>query len=72
MSVVTALEAETKFGELLDRVMNGEEILITSHDRPVARVVPARRNQLEEARRAAQGFVNFSESSPMHLLGHRP
>ena len=40
MNTVTALEAKTRLGELLDRVARGEEIVITRHDKPVARIVP--------------------------------
>lgn len=40
MSTVTAFQAKTRFGELLDRVARGEEIVITRHERPVARLVP--------------------------------
>ena len=40
MSTVTAFQAKTRFGELLDRVIRGEEIVITRHERPVARLVP--------------------------------
>ncbi len=40
MDTVTAFEAKTRFGELLSRVANGEEIVITRHDKPVARLVP--------------------------------
>lgn len=40
MGTVTAFEAKTRFGELLERVGRGEEIVITRHDKPVARIVP--------------------------------
>jgi prevent-host-death family protein len=40
MSTVTAFQAKTRFGELLDRVSRGEEIVITRHEKPVARLVP--------------------------------
>ena len=40
MSTVTAFEAKTRFGELLDRVSRGEEVVITRHDKPVARLIP--------------------------------
>jgi prevent-host-death family protein len=40
MSTITAFEAKTRFGELLDRVSRGEEIVITRHEKPVARLVP--------------------------------
>jgi prevent-host-death family protein len=34
-------QAKTHFSQLLERVAKGEEITITKHDRPVARLVPA-------------------------------
>jgi len=40
MATVTAFQAKTRFGELLDRVVRGEEIVITRHEKAVARLVP--------------------------------
>jgi len=40
MLQVGAFEAKNSLGALLDRVEGGEEILITRHGRPVARLVP--------------------------------
>jgi prevent-host-death family protein len=37
---IGAFEAKNKFGMLLDRVEHGEEIVITRHGKPVARLVP--------------------------------
>ncbi len=37
---IGAFEAKNKFGMLLERVENGEEIIITRHGKPVARLVP--------------------------------
>jgi prevent-host-death family protein len=37
---VGAFEAKTKLSELLDRVERGEEVVITRHGRPVARLMP--------------------------------
>jgi prevent-host-death family protein len=37
---IGAFEAKNTFGTLLDRVERGEEIVITRHGRPVARLVP--------------------------------
>jgi len=54
MSTVTALEAKTRFGELLDRVARGEEIVITRHDKPVARMIPEGRRSLDGVRRAVE------------------
>jgi prevent-host-death family protein len=52
MNTVTALEAKTRFGNLLDRVARGEEIVITRHDKPVARLVPEGRPSLDKVRQA--------------------
>ena len=37
---IGAFEAKNKLGMLLDRVESGEEIIITRHGKPVARLVP--------------------------------
>lgn len=37
---IGAFEAKNKLGALLDRVERGEEIVITRHGKPVARLVP--------------------------------
>ena len=39
MITVGAFEAKTKLSELLDRVERGEEVVITRHGKPVARLV---------------------------------
>ena len=44
---VGAFHAKTHFSQLLERVAQGEEITITKHDRPVARLVPADRPSRE-------------------------
>jgi prevent-host-death family protein len=38
--VVGSFEAKTKLAALLDRVQRGEEVTITRHGKPVARLVP--------------------------------
>ena len=40
MIEVAAVEAENQLGSLLDRVENGEEVVITRHGKAVARLVP--------------------------------
>ena len=40
MRTVGAFEAKNTFGTLLDWVEQGEEVLVTRHGRPVARLVP--------------------------------
>jgi prevent-host-death family protein len=56
MLTVGAFEAKNTFGSLLDRAEAGEEILITRHGRPVARLVPnstLSAEQIERGRAAA-------------------
>ncbi|MBI3184038.1 MAG: type II toxin-antitoxin system Phd/YefM family antitoxin [Myxococcales bacterium] len=50
---IGAYEAKTHFSELLERVAGGEEITITRHGSPVARLVPAREHRTPAQRRAA-------------------
>jgi prevent-host-death family protein len=40
MREIGAFEAKNTLGSLLDRVQRGEEIIITRHGKPVARLVP--------------------------------
>jgi prevent-host-death family protein len=40
MTEVGAFEAKNKLSALLDRVEQGEEIVITRHGRPVAKLIP--------------------------------
>jgi prevent-host-death family protein len=53
MTTVGAFEAKTRLSELLHRVQRGEEITITRHGAPVAKLVPVRRTRSREERRTA-------------------
>ena len=50
---VGAYDAKTRFSELLEKVAQGEEIVITRHGSPVARMVPVRPTSSPASRRAA-------------------
>jgi len=52
-ATVGAYDAKTHFSELLERVEAGEEVTITRHGSPVARMVPVRRKTTPEQRREA-------------------
>jgi len=41
MSTMSLAQAKAHLSELLNTVESGEEVLITRHGRPVARIVPA-------------------------------
>ncbi|MFN8546239.1 MAG: type II toxin-antitoxin system prevent-host-death family antitoxin [Candidatus Binatia bacterium] len=56
MPTITAFDAKTRFGELLERVSRGEEIVITRHDKPVARIVPEGPQRFSQTQRAVAGL----------------
>jgi prevent-host-death family protein len=62
MPKMSAFEAKTRFGELLQRVERGEEIVITRHDRPVARVVREGAPDLDSVKRSVEGLRQLQQS----------
>lgn len=52
-NVIGAYDAKAHFSELLDRVVKGEELTITRHGTPVAKLVPLQRAASAEQRRAS-------------------
>jgi prevent-host-death family protein len=59
---VALFEAKNRLSALLDRVERGEEITITRHGKPVAKLVPARPGfDREKARAAAEGLRELSK-----------
>jgi prevent-host-death family protein len=64
---VGAYDAKAHFSELLERVENGEEVTITRHGSPVARLVPVKKSVTAEERMAA--IRRWQESSKGLTLG---
>jgi len=62
MSTITAFEAKTRFGDLLERVARGEEIVITRHEKPVARLIPEGRRSREKVREAVAGLRELQQA----------
>jgi prevent-host-death family protein len=71
MATIPAFEAKTKFGELLDRVVAGEEIVITRHEKPVARLIAEGGRSLAEVRRAAEGLEALQKEIALSTPGKR-
>ncbi len=69
MATVAAFEAKTRFGELLDRVIAGEEIVITRHEKPVARLIPEGPRRLDDTQRAAAGLEALQEEIVKYSAG---
>lgn len=86
MVTISATEAESRFHEILDRVCQGEEIVVTKDDQPIARVVPERPQGLSRARQAVdtlrslrqemasrQGFMPLTDEEILSAIheGHK-
>ena len=62
MTTVSAFEAKTHMGRILDLVASGEEVVMTRHDKPVAPLVPEGRTSLESVREAVAGLRALRQS----------
>ena len=71
MATVTAFQAKTRFGELLDRVERGEEIVITRHEKAVARLVPEGGPNLKHIQ-AAVAALRAGRSAMAERRGDKP
>ena len=70
MQTVGAYEAKTHFPALLDRVAQGEEITITRHGVPVAKLVPTSARKME-VREAIQAMMEFRKGRRLDGLSIR-
>jgi prevent-host-death family protein len=66
MITVGTFEAKTHLSALLDRVMAGEEVVITKHGKPIARLVAAHR--IDQAR-ANDAFAKLKALRKRTTLG---
>ena len=71
MTTVTAFDAKTRFGELLDRVAKGEEIVITRHEKPVARIVPEGRRSREQVSDAVDALMRLRARIATRTAGQK-
>ncbi|MBK8457352.1 MAG: type II toxin-antitoxin system Phd/YefM family antitoxin [Phyllobacteriaceae bacterium] len=65
---IGTFEAKNRFSELLDRVEKGEEVTITRHGKPVAKLVAAKARDVAKARAAAEEILRMRESLPADTL----
>ena len=59
MVTVTLVEAKAHLSELLDKVESGEEVVITRHGRPVARM-----SALPQSKRPLRSLASFRAKMP--------
>ena len=67
---VTASEARIRFGRLLDRVSRGEEIVVTRHHGPVARLVPVDTPARHAVRAAVAGLRELRQEIAVRREQH--
>jgi prevent-host-death family protein len=68
MKKIGAFEAKNRLSELLDAAENGEEIMITKHGRPVAKLTPVDNFDRVQAREAADWLLEFRKKHPLRGL----
>ena len=72
MIKVNIHEAKTHFSQLLNRVGSGEEVIIAKAGKPIARIVPVKKEVKKRNPGSAKGRVvvedNFFEPLPESIL----
>ena len=68
-ATIGAFEAKTRFSELLERVRAGEEITITRHEKPVARLVPVEKPSRTEWANLFARMAEFRAAHPLNPKG---
>ncbi len=71
MATVGAFEARTHVSQLLERVAGGEQVIITRHGTPVARLVPVAAPDRESLRQTIRRLKPFSEGQTLGGLSVR-
>lgn len=67
---ISSHEAKTRFGDLLKRVEKGEELIITRHDMPVARIVPAQQSSKPELEVLFRRITAERSANPLNQKGN--
>jgi prevent-host-death family protein len=65
MITVGAFEAKTQLSALLDKVEAGEEVLITRHGKPVARLIGGHQASQAERLKAVEDLIKLRHGSTL-------
>jgi prevent-host-death family protein len=68
MKTIGAFEAKNRLSELLEAAENGEEVMITKHGRPVAKLTPVDNFDRARAREAIEWMKEFRKKHPLRGL----
>ena len=71
MTSVGAFKAKTHFSSLLERVEKGEQIIITRHGKPVAKLVPATGVDLQVIEETIAQLKEFAKGQSLGGLSVR-
>lgn len=71
METVGSFEAKTHLPQLLERVAQGEEFLITKHGKPVARLLPTATKPKPDVRAAVEAMKQFRKGRTLGGLSIR-
>jgi prevent-host-death family protein len=61
VATVSIYEAKTRLSHLVDRALRGDDVVITRHGRPVARLVPARPPRSPRQLGALRGKIRVAD-----------
>jgi prevent-host-death family protein len=61
-ATVSLYEAKTGLSRLVDRALRGEEVVITRHGRPVARLLPAKPDRRPRKLGALRGKIRIARN----------
>jgi prevent-host-death family protein len=65
MRTVSAREANQHFSKLLEAAVSGEEVIITRHGTPVAKLVPCRQAGAPDAEERRRAAIEWLRSGPL-------
>lgn len=65
MATMGAFEAKTHFSFLLEKVARGEEVIITKHGHPIAKVIPLGGCSREEMKQAIERLKVFRKGNTL-------
>ena len=71
MATIGAFAAKEQFSALLERAARGEEIVITKHGRPVAKLVSAKTHDLERAADAVRQLKELRQGTTLGGISWR-
>jgi antitoxin (DNA-binding transcriptional repressor) of toxin-antitoxin stability system len=65
--VVPIEQAAARLGELVGMLKPGDEIVLTEHDHPVARILPSERRRVRRKPGSCKGMLLIHQEDDQHL-----